>query len=103
MSNKIMYTTTEVQQLLNDGNVTLVDVRDAEEYAEDHIPGAVNIPEMFYELSMTTEECLREMTDKFKNLSNDVLGTACEEVLHIITSLEERPVNDLIELLRPND
>ncbi len=71
MTNKIMYTTTEVQQLLNDGNVTLVDVRDAEEYAEDHIPGAVNIPEMFYELSMTTEEGLSEMTNKFKKLFSE--------------------------------
>ena len=66
MSNKIMYSTTEVKELLDAGKVTLIDVRDAEEYAEYHIPGAVNIPDMFYELSMTTEEGLREMTDKFK-------------------------------------
>ena len=66
MSNKIMYSTTEVKELLDAGKVTLIDVRDAEEYAEYHIPGAVNIPDMFYELSMTTKEGLREMTDKFK-------------------------------------
>ena len=71
MSNKIMYTTTETKKLLDAGDVTLVDVRDAEEYAEDHIPGAVNIPDMFYELSMTTEEGLREMTDKFKKLFSE--------------------------------
>jgi thiosulfate/3-mercaptopyruvate sulfurtransferase len=68
MTKKIMYSVQEVKELLDDGNVTLVDVRDAEEYAEDHIPGAVNIPDMFYELSMTTEEGLREMSDKFTKL-----------------------------------
>lgn len=68
MSNKIMYSTQEVQEMLETNEITLVDVRDAEEYAEDHIPGSVNIPDMFYELSMTTEEGLREMTDKFTKL-----------------------------------
>lgn len=71
MTNKIMYSSKEVKQLLDGGNITLIDVRDSEEYAEDHIPGAVNIPEMFYELSMTTEEGLREMTGKFKKLFSE--------------------------------
>ena len=47
MSNKIMYTTAETKKLLDARKVTLVDVRDAEEYAEDHIPGAINIPVCF--------------------------------------------------------
>ena len=71
MSNKIMYTTAETKKLLDARKVTLVDVRDAEEYAEDHIPGAVNIPDMFFELSMTTEEGLREMTTKFTRLFSE--------------------------------
>ena len=71
MSNKIMYTTAETKKLLDAGKVTLIDVRDTEEYAEDHIPGAVNIPEMFYELSMTTAQGLREMTDKFRKLFSE--------------------------------
>ncbi len=71
MSNKIMYTATETKKLLDAGKVTIVDVRDTEEYAEDHIPGAVNIPDMFFELSMTTEEGLREMTEKFTRLFSE--------------------------------
>lgn len=43
----------------------MVDVRDTEEYEKEHIPGAVNIPEMFYTLSMTTPEGIKEMSDIF--------------------------------------
>ena len=71
MSNKIMFTAEETRELADAGKVTLVDVRDAEEYAEDHIPGAVNIPDMFYELSMTTTNGLREMIEKFTRLFSE--------------------------------
>ena len=35
---------TDGQALMEEGNVTVVDVRTAGEYAEKHIPGAINIP-----------------------------------------------------------
>jgi thiosulfate/3-mercaptopyruvate sulfurtransferase len=71
MSTNILYTATQTKKLIDAGKVTIIDVRDSEEYAEDHIPGAVNIPEMFFELSMTTEEGLREMTEKFTRLFSE--------------------------------
>jgi thiosulfate/3-mercaptopyruvate sulfurtransferase len=71
MSNKILYTPKEAQKLASEGKAIIIDVRDAEDYAEDHIPGAVNIPDMFYELSMTTKEGLNEMTSKFKRLFSE--------------------------------
>jgi thiosulfate/3-mercaptopyruvate sulfurtransferase len=71
MLKKILYSPKELQKLADEGKAVIIDVRDAEEYAKDHIPGAVNIPDMFYELSMTTEEGLREMTDKFKRLFSE--------------------------------
>jgi thiosulfate/3-mercaptopyruvate sulfurtransferase len=71
MSNKVLYSPKELQKLADEDKVVIIDVRDAEEYAKDHIPGAVNIPDMFYELSMTTKEGLREMTDKFKRLFSE--------------------------------
>ena len=71
MSNKILYSPKEVQKLSDEGKAVIIDVRDAEEYAEDHIVGAVNIPDMFYELSMTTKDGLREMTNKFKKLFSE--------------------------------
>jgi thiosulfate/3-mercaptopyruvate sulfurtransferase len=71
MQNKILYSPKELQKLAGEGKAVIIDVRDVEEYAKDHIPGAVNIPDMFYELSMTTEDGLREMTDKFKRLFSE--------------------------------
>ena len=61
MMNKIIYTPGEANEKLGKGEALLVDVRDAEDYEKGHIPGAVNIPEMFTTLSMTTPEGLKEM------------------------------------------
>ena len=65
MNNKIMYTPNEAYEKLTSGAATLVDVRDAETFAKGHVPDAVNIPEMFTTLSMTTPEGLQEMQDIF--------------------------------------
>ena len=65
MNNKILYTTKEANEKLSNGTAVLVDVRDAETFANEHIPGAVNIPEMFTTLSMTTAEGLQEMQNIF--------------------------------------
>ena len=65
MNNKILYTPREAYGKLTSGTAVLVDVRDAETFAQGHIPGAVNIPEMFTTLSMTTPEGLQEMQDIF--------------------------------------
>jgi thiosulfate/3-mercaptopyruvate sulfurtransferase len=65
MSNKIIYTPAETSQKLADCQAVVVDVRDPEQFALGHIPGAVNIPEMFSTLSMTDEDGLREMIEVF--------------------------------------
>ena len=65
MTNKIIYTPNEAHEKLINGTVSMVDVRSAEEFEKGHIPGAVNIPEMFTTLSMTTPEGLQEMQDIF--------------------------------------
>ncbi len=71
MSEKILYTPKELKQLIDEGNVTVVDVRDPKEYTKEHIPGAVNINAVFYELSMTTEEGLKNMIDTFSKLLSE--------------------------------
>ena len=58
---KIMYSSQEVNERLQRGDVTLIDVRDPEDFDAGHIPGAVNIPEMFTTLSMTTPQGIDEM------------------------------------------
>lgn len=68
MNNKIIYTPSEANQKLISEEAILIDVRTAEEYEKAHIPGAVNIPEMFTTLSMTTPEGLQDMQDIFTPL-----------------------------------
>jgi len=65
MSNKILYTPAEAHEKSIRGDAVLVDVRDPEVFQQGHIPGAVNIPEMFTTLSMTTPEGLQELQDIF--------------------------------------
>jgi len=71
MTNKILYTPNEAFENLNKGTALLVDVRDAEDFAQGHVPGAVNIPEMFTTLSMTTPEGLEELKNTFVPLFNN--------------------------------
>jgi thiosulfate/3-mercaptopyruvate sulfurtransferase len=61
ISTKILYDPLEANRLRLAGEVTFIDVRDAGQYARGHIPGAINMPELFYMLSTTTREGLREM------------------------------------------
>jgi len=68
MNHQILYSPTEASLKLREGTATLVDVRDAENFEKGHIPGAVNIPEMFTTLSMTTPKGLQEMQDIFTPL-----------------------------------
>jgi thiosulfate/3-mercaptopyruvate sulfurtransferase len=65
MSSKIIYTPAETHQRASNGQATVIDVRDPEHFALGHIPGAVNIPEMFSVLSMTDEDGLRAMFELF--------------------------------------
>jgi len=63
-TTKILYTPVEANQLRLGDDVVFVDVRDADSFLRDHIPGAVNIPELFYSLALTTAEGLLEMQRK---------------------------------------
>lgn len=68
MNAKKLYSPAEVHERLRTGDVTLIDVREAADFAAGHIPGAANLPEMVTTLSTTTEEGLREMLGTFTPL-----------------------------------
>lgn len=57
----------DITMLINRGKATIVDVRDAKDYAEGHLPDAKNIP--LAELDKRLAEL-----DKFKNRSLIVVG-----------------------------
>lgn len=44
--NKVAFTTgpVELSRMIQSGNVKVVDVREAEDYAKGHIPGAISLP-----------------------------------------------------------
>lgn len=68
MTTKVLYSPSEVNDKIDTGNTVVIDVRDTEEYEKGHIAGAVNIPEMFTTLSMTSDEGLAEMQAIFAPL-----------------------------------
>lgn len=86
--SKILYTPHEANEKLVNGEAILVDVRTSEDFETGHIPGAVNIPEMFTTLSMTTPEGLQEIQDIFvplfrnAGIRNDQTVIVYEENLH---------------------
>lgn len=63
MTKKILYT---CQDLLNLTDTTIIDIRSPESYQQGHIPGAVNIPEVFnYLLADSSQLTLAEMAATF--------------------------------------
>lgn len=65
MNSKLIYTPEQANAKRLTGDALLVDVRASEDFDKGHIPGAVNIPEMFTTLSMSTAEGLQKMQDIF--------------------------------------
>jgi thiosulfate/3-mercaptopyruvate sulfurtransferase len=85
---KILYTPNEANEKLVTGEAVLVDVRTSEDFEKGHIPGSVNIPEMFTTLSMSTPEGMQEMQDIFipllrnAGIRHDQTVIVYEENLH---------------------
>jgi thiosulfate/3-mercaptopyruvate sulfurtransferase len=88
MNAKVLYSPAEANEKINCAEAILVDVRDAEEYEKGHITGAVNIPEMFTTLSMTTGPGIQEMQDIFvpllkkAGIGHDKTVIVYEDCLH---------------------
>jgi thiosulfate/3-mercaptopyruvate sulfurtransferase len=72
MEVKTLIEATELSELMMTEPVVIIDTRAPEDYALSHIPGAVNIREIFSYLSTSTPEGLAAMQDKFV----DLLGKA---------------------------
>ncbi len=68
MSEKILYSLEEVQELIAKDSAVLIDTGDAESFQIDHIASAVNIPEVKSFLAESTPGGLIEMKEKFQSL-----------------------------------
>ncbi len=65
--NKILYTLEDVKRLVSEGSTVLIDGGDPESYKIDHLPGAVNIPEISSFLAESTTPGLEKMQNLFKD------------------------------------
>lgn len=65
MHERVLISPAELAQLVKSGPVVLIDTRDAASYAEAHLPGAVNIHEIFTYLATTTPQGLATLRETF--------------------------------------
>ena len=72
MSDTVLISPAELADLLRTQPVVLIDTRDPEAYAGGHLPGAVNLREIFTFLATSTAEGLGELRQTFA----DAFGSA---------------------------
>ena len=65
MTEKVLVTPAELSGMLNSEPLVLIDTRNPDAYAAGHLPGAVNIHEIFTYLATSTPAGVAAMRDKF--------------------------------------
>ena len=68
MPDRVLIEPDEFAGLREAGNVIFIDTRESEEFAKGHIPGAVNIPEIFSFLAEPGDEGIKEIVSVFTGL-----------------------------------
>ncbi|WP_395496351.1 sulfurtransferase [Acetobacter sp. KSO5] len=67
----VLFSPKQVQELISTGNAVFIDVRDRKDFEAGHLPGAVNMPDIFTYLAETTDDGLKTLQDKFVDLFSD--------------------------------
>ncbi|UYO39991.1 sulfurtransferase [Rhodopseudomonas palustris] len=65
MTDKVLVSPAELSEMIAAGGTVVIDTRDPATYAAGHIPGAVNVHDIFTYLATSTPEGIAEMRDKF--------------------------------------
>jgi len=65
MSEKVLVTPAELSELVTTEPVVIIDTRDPATYAAGHLPGAVNVHDIFTYLATSTPEGVAAMREKF--------------------------------------
>lgn len=71
MLDSVLFSPKQVQELISTGNAVFIDVRDRKDFEAGHLPGAVNMPDIFTYLAETTDDGLKTLQDKFVDLFSD--------------------------------
>lgn len=73
MTESLLLTASDVKAMQENGeDILLIDVRDGADYAEEHISGAVSVPDIFYHLTTTSDEELGATYEKFEEILSSV-------------------------------
>ena len=72
MSEKVLLSPAELAAMQVSGTVVVIDTRNPAAYAAGHVPGAVNLHEIFTYLATSTPEGMSELRQKF----SDAFGAA---------------------------
>ena len=65
MTDNILISPTQLQQMSSSLPTVIIDTRSPDAYAAGHIPGAVNLHDIFTFLATSSKEGLEELRDKF--------------------------------------
>ncbi|MDQ0315756.1 sulfurtransferase [Amorphus orientalis] len=82
---KTLVSPKDLEAMMAAGNVVVIDTRSPEAYAAGHIPGAVNLHDIFTYLATSTAEGMKELTEKFAaefggaGLSGKETAVLCEQ------------------------
>jgi thiosulfate/3-mercaptopyruvate sulfurtransferase len=68
MMDKVLVTPAELSDLLKSEPIVLIDTRAPDAYAAGHLPGAVNIHDIFTYLATSTPDGVAAMRDKFASV-----------------------------------
>lgn len=79
MSENVLVTPTQLKQMAESLPTVIIDTRSPDAYAAGHIPGAVNIHDIFTFLAMSSKEGLEELRGKFADAFG-AAGLSGEEV-----------------------
>ena len=68
MSEKVLVTPAELSSMMQSEPTVVIDTRDPATYAAGHVPGAVNVHDIFTYLATSTPEGVAAMRDKFATI-----------------------------------
>jgi thiosulfate/3-mercaptopyruvate sulfurtransferase len=68
MPDRVLIEPNEFAELLEADNVVFIDTREPEQFIAGHIPGAVNIPEIFSFLTESSNQTIEEIVTVFSEL-----------------------------------
>lgn len=87
---KILYTPEELDSIRHQENTLVIDIREEVDYAHSHIPGAVNVPEVFHFLSTSDPKGMTCLHETFQKSFRNAGVTANKKTVFYEESLDTR-------------